>query len=155
MTEISADRELIRAIRAGSFFFTAHGWKADGSQSEKSLSSAAPLENLVGEYDGEGTMWGTWTSDEGAGAWLIRVFGEVRPPDHEATGAALARMDRAGIYIKRLAKWPCPFFPERTKMKRRIRRILASRPSDPPAKSTFRHHGRDIRALFARHIMVK
>ena len=78
-------------------FFFLHGTWLEGGRVaiRKEPLVPAPLENLVGEYDGEGTMWGTWTSDEGAGAWLIRVFGEVRPPDHEATGAALARMDRA------------------------------------------------------------
>ncbi len=78
------------------FFFLHGAWLEDGRVTfRKEPLAAAPVENLIGEYDGEGTMWGTWTSDEDAGSWLIRIFGEMRPVNHEATWAALARMDRA------------------------------------------------------------
>ena len=54
-----------------------------------------PEDNLIGEYDGEGTMWGTWTSAEGSGSWLIRISGDLKPPDNEALQRAIARTDQA------------------------------------------------------------
>jgi hypothetical protein len=89
--------------RASRGFFFLHGtWLGGGRVAiRKEPLVPAPVENLIGEYDGEGTMGGTWTSDEGSGSWLIRIFGEMRPVDQDATGAALARMDRAwGLHQK-------------------------------------------------------
>jgi hypothetical protein len=54
-----------------------------------------PDDNLIGDYDGEGTMWGTWTSAEGSGNWLMRLRGECKSKDAEAVRQAWARSDQA------------------------------------------------------------
>jgi hypothetical protein len=73
--------------------FALHGKWLDGvNLSIRKHYGAIPGANLIGEYDGEGTMFGTWTSDDGqTGSWSIRMTGEIQPPNEAVLEDALRR----------------------------------------------------------------
>jgi hypothetical protein len=82
-------------IDSRGFFDFLGTWLEDGRVTiRKNNFGPFPADKLIGEYDGEGTLWGTWTSDEGSGSWLIRLS-ELKPSDNEATMRALDRTERA------------------------------------------------------------
>src|SRR5262249_34673343 len=73
--------------------FALHGKWLDGPNlAIRKHYGPIPDADLIGEYDGEGTMFGTWTSDGKSGAWAITMTGDIQPTSDAVVRDAIRRL---------------------------------------------------------------
>jgi hypothetical protein len=79
-------------IDADGVFALKGTWLEGGHLNIRKHYGILPGADMVGEYDGEGTMFGTWQSDDDkSGSWAIVMTGKIMPTDDSVIGDAIRR----------------------------------------------------------------
>ncbi|MDB4766162.1 hypothetical protein OAG71_00595 [bacterium] len=79
-------------VDADGIFALKGTWLEGGQLNIRKHYGILPGADMVGEYDGEGTMFGTWISDDGgSGSWAIAMTGEITQTDDAVIGDAIRR----------------------------------------------------------------